>query len=147
MPTVLPQLPTGIAPFIDPLILSRLPLLNSAANNMACVQQSFMQKQFLPIYRNNFLSQVIKIFNDLKWPQMTLITTGLCRMVNKNYRGANNLEAPGNPRVLDYETFCLWRRFCNIYRTWPFVYRSSDRKWPRLRLNHAYFFRLTLYLV
>lgn len=58
MPTVLPQLPTGIAPFIDPLILSRLPLLNSAANNMACVQQSFMQKQFLPIYRNNFLSQV-----------------------------------------------------------------------------------------
>jgi len=58
MPTVLPQLPTGIAPFIDPLILSRLPLLNSAASNMACVQQSFMQKQFLPIYRNNFLSQV-----------------------------------------------------------------------------------------
>ena len=73
MPTVLPQLPTGIAPFIDPLILSRLPLLNSAASNMACVQQSFMQKQFLPIYRNNFLSQVIRICNDLLWPLVVYV--------------------------------------------------------------------------
>ena len=131
MPTVLPQLPTGIAPFIDPLILSRLPLLNSAANNMACVQQSFMQKQFLPIYRNNFLSQVIKIFNDLKWPQMTLMTTGLCRMVNKNFRGANNLEAPGNPRVL----LC---RLCNILlveeilQHLPYLTFCLPLKWPQM---------------
>ena len=73
-----PQMPTGIAPFIDPLILSRLPLLNAnqqqntAAQAAACMQQSLLQKNFIPLYRNNILSQV-KI-----------------RRLNKNPNGAIN---------------------------------------------------------
>ena len=65
----MPQMPTGIAPFIDPLILSRLPLLNNHQTTpAACMQQSLIQKNFIPIYRNNILSQVKSDFHDFKEP-------------------------------------------------------------------------------
>jgi len=62
MPAVLPTLPTGIAPFIDPMILSRLPLFNNPAASIApqlAPQTNYLPKNFLPIYRNNLLSQVM----------------------------------------------------------------------------------------
>ncbi|CBY20140.1 unnamed protein product [Oikopleura dioica] len=64
IPPMLPSLPSGIAPFIDPLILSRIPFFNPPTstpllNSMpGLAHGSYLQKNLFPINRYNILSQV-----------------------------------------------------------------------------------------